>query len=104
MTLAVTIILSAFVSLTLTPMMASRILKHHPESEQGWFYRRSQHVFDRVIARYGRMLNWVLDRQFATLIVFLATLVLTVLLYIAVPKGFFPVQDTGVIQAISDAP
>ena len=103
-TLAVSILISAVVSLTLTPMMCARLLRRVPEEQQGWFYRKSQHVFDRVIARYGRMLNWVLDRQFATLLVFLATLVLTVLLYIAVPKGFFPVQDTGIIQAISDAP
>ncbi|HEY2817225.1 MAG TPA: MdtB/MuxB family multidrug efflux RND transporter permease subunit [Casimicrobiaceae bacterium] len=103
-TLAVSILISAVVSLTLTPMMCARLLRRVPEEQQGWFYRRSQHVFDRVIARYGQMLSWVLDRQFATLLVFLATLVLTVLLYIAVPKGFFPVQDTGIIQAISDAP
>jgi multidrug efflux pump len=102
-TLAVSILISAVVSLTLTPMMSARLLQRVPEEKQGRFYRASQRVFDRVIARYGQMLNWVLDRQGATLIVFLATLALTVILYIAVPKGFFPVQDTGVIQAISDA-
>ena len=102
-TLAVSILISAVVSLTLTPMMCARLLRRIPEEKQGRFYRASQRVFDRVIARYGQMLNWVLDRQAATLIVFLATLALTVVLYIAVPKGFFPVQDTGVIQAISDA-
>jgi multidrug efflux pump len=102
-TLAVSILISAVVSLTLTPMMSARLLQRVPEEKQGRFYRASQHVFDRVIARYGQMLNWVLDRQGATLIVFLATLALTVILYLVVPKGFFPVQDTGVIQAISDA-
>jgi multidrug efflux pump len=102
-TLAVSILISAVVSLTLTPMMSARLLQRIPEEKQGRFYRASQRVFDRVIARYGQMLNWVLDRQGATLIVFLATLALTVILYIVVPKGFFPVQDTGVIQAISDA-
>jgi multidrug efflux pump len=102
-TLAVSILISAVVSLTLTPMMCARLLRRVPEEKQGRFYRASQRVFDRVIARYGQMLNWVLDRQGATLIVFVATLALTVILYIVVPKGFFPVQDTGVIQAISDA-
>jgi multidrug efflux pump len=103
-TLAVSILISAVVSLTLTPMMCARLLRHTPESEQGWFYRESGRLFDRVIARYGRMLEWVLDRQGATLLVAFGTLVLTVLLYIVVPKGFFPVQDTGVIQGISEAP
>src|SRR5438067_272548 len=102
-TLAVSILISAVVSLTLTPMMSARLLQRVPEEKQGRFYRASQRMFDRVIARYGQMLNWVLDRQGATLIVFLATLALTVILYVVVPKGFFPVQDTGVIQAISDA-
>jgi multidrug efflux pump len=102
-TLAVSILISAVVSLTLTPMMCARLLRHTPEDQQGRFYRYTGHLFERVIARYGVMLNWVLDRQGATLVVFLATLALTVLLYIFVPKGFFPVQDTGVIQAISDA-
>ena len=103
-TLAVSILISALVSLTLTPMMCARLLRRVPEEKQGRFYRASQRVFDRVIARYGEMLNWVLDRQGATLIVFVLTLALTVILYIVVPKGFFPIQDTGVIQAISDAP
>ncbi|HZM48375.1 MAG TPA: MdtB/MuxB family multidrug efflux RND transporter permease subunit [Burkholderiales bacterium] len=103
-TLAVAILISAVVSLTLTPMMCARLLRRVPESEQGRFYRASQRWSDRVIERYGRMLNWVLDRQTATLWVALATLVITVLLYIVVPKGFFPVQDTGVIQGISEAP
>jgi multidrug efflux pump len=103
-TLAVAILISAVVSLTLTPMMCARLLRHVPEAEQGWFYRSSGAFFDRIIARYGVMLNWVLDRQRATLLVAFATLALTVLLYVFVPKGFFPVQDTGVIQGITEAP
>ena len=102
-TLAVSILISAVVSLTLTPMMCARLLKHVPEAEQGRFYHASGKFFDRVIAGYGRVLSWVLDHQRATLTVALATLGLTVLLYVYVPKGFFPVQDTGVIQGISDA-
>ena len=103
-TLAVTIVISAVVSLTLTPMMASRILKHTPDSEQGHFYRWSESVFERMIAFYGRTLKVVLRFQVLTLFIALATLVLTVVLYIWIPKGFFPVQDTGVIQGISQAP
>jgi multidrug efflux pump len=103
-TLAVAILISAVVSLTLTPMMCAKLLKHTPEAEQGWFYRESGRLLERVIARYGAMLDWVLDRQRATLWVALGTLALTVLLYVFVPKGFFPVQDTGVIQGISEAP
>ncbi len=103
-TLAVSILISAVVSLTLTPMMCARLLRHTPPEKQGRFYRWSGNVFERVIARYGEMLNWVLDRQAATLIVAIVTLVLTVLLYIVIPKGFFPVQDTGAIQGISEAP
>jgi len=103
-TLAVSILISAFVSLTLTPMLCAKLLKHVPPEQQGKFYRRSQQFFDDVIARYGEMLNWVLERQRATLLVAIGTLLLTVLLYIVIPKGFFPVQDTGVIQAISEAP
>ena len=103
-TLAVAILISAVVSLTLTPMMCAKLLRHVPVAEQGRFYRRSGAFFDRVIARYGVMLNWVLDRQFATLLVAGATLGLTVLLYMFVPKGFFPVQDTGVIQGMTQAP
>ncbi|HXP09920.1 MAG TPA: efflux RND transporter permease subunit, partial [Acidobacteriaceae bacterium] len=93
-TLAVTIVISAVVSLTLTPMMCSRILRHHPEAQQGRFYRASEKVFERMIAFYGRTLRWVLQYQTITLLVAFATLVLTILLYIAIPKGFFPVQDT----------
>jgi multidrug efflux pump len=103
-TLAVTIIISAVVSLTLTPMMCSRILRHNPEEKQGRFYRASEHVFERMIAFYGRTLKVVLRYQTLTLLVALGTLILTIFLYIVIPKGFFPVQDTGVIQGISQAP
>ena len=103
-TLAVAILISAFVSLTLTPMMCARLLRHTPEEKQSRFYRVSGRFFGNVIERYGRMLDWVLDRQAATLLVAIGTLALTVLLYMFVPKGFFPVQDTGVIQGISEAP
>ena len=102
-TLAVAILISAVVSLTLTPMMCARLLHHVPEEKQGWFYHKSGAFFDRIIARYGVMLEWVLNRQRSTLLVALGTLALTVILYIYVPKGFFPVQDTGVIQGISEA-
>ncbi len=102
-TLAVTIIISAVVSLTLTPMMCSRILRHDPVESQTRFYRWSEDLFKRTIDFYGRTLRVVLRYQTLTLLVAAATLVLTVLLYIAIPKGFFPVQDTGVIQGISQA-
>jgi multidrug efflux pump len=102
-TLAVTIVISAVVSLTLTPMMCSRILHHDPEEKQTRFYRWSEHVFNSLIAFYGRTLRVVLRYQTITLLVAAATLVLTVVLYIDIPKGFFPVQDTGVIQGISQA-
>ncbi|HTZ83753.1 MAG TPA: efflux RND transporter permease subunit [Candidatus Acidoferrales bacterium] len=103
-TLAVTIIISAVVSLTLTPMMCSRILRHNPESQQSRWFQASERIFDRMIAFYGRTLRVILRHQTATLLVAVATLVVTVLLYIVIPKGFFPVQDTGVIQGISQAP
>jgi multidrug efflux pump len=103
-TLAVTIIFSAFVSLTLTPMMAARILKHHPESEQGWFYKTSEWCFVKTIELYGTMVRVVLRHQPATLLVAVGTLALTIYLYDVVPKGFFPVQDTGSILGISQAP
>jgi multidrug efflux pump len=103
-TLAVTIVVSAVVSLTLTPMMSARILRHKPKEQQGRVYRASERVFDRMIAFYGRTLKFVLGYQTITLFVALATLLLTVSLYIIIPKGFFPVQDTGVIQGISQAP
>jgi multidrug efflux pump len=103
-TLAVTIIISAVVSLTLTPMMCSRILRHNPQATQGRFYQASERVFESMIGFYGRTLKVVLRFQTLTLLVALGTLVLTVFLYIYIPKGFFPVQDTGVIQGISQAP
>jgi multidrug efflux pump len=103
-TLAVTIILSAVVSLTLTPMMCSRILRHTPNEQQGRFFQASERVFESIIAFYGRTLKFVLRFQTITLLVAVATLALTVVLYIVIPKGFFPVQDTGVIQGISQAP
>jgi len=103
-TLSVTILISAAVSLTLTPMMCARLLHHKKESEQGRFYRASERVFQRIIDFYGRTLTWVLGHQRATLFVALGTLVATGLLYVVIPKGFFPIQDTGVILGISEAP
>ncbi|HJV36993.1 MdtB/MuxB family multidrug efflux RND transporter permease subunit [Geomonas sp.] len=103
-TLGVTILISAVVSLTLTPMMCARLLKHVPEEQQGWFYHASGRFFDRTIEKYGQTLRYVLKHQNATLLVAVATMLVTVLLYIAIPKGFFPVQDTGAIQGISEAP
>jgi multidrug efflux pump len=102
-TLAVTILISAVVSLTLTPMMSSRLLKYRPPDQQGRFYRASEWAFERVIAYYGKTLKVVLQHQTLTLLVFGATLILTILLFVVIPKGFFPIQDTGVIQAISVA-
>jgi multidrug efflux pump len=103
-TLAVTIMVSALVSLTLTPMMCSRILRDKAHAKQTRFYHWSEDVFNRIIASYGRMLQVILRHRFATLLVTISTFVATVLLFIAVPKGFFPVQDTGVILGISEAP
>ncbi|BAQ81202.1 MdtB/MuxB family multidrug efflux RND transporter permease subunit [Pseudomonas sp. St29] len=104
-TLAVAILISLVVSLTLTPMMCARLLKREPKpEEQGRFYRASGAWIDWLIESYGRKLQWVLKHQFLTLMVAVGTLGLTVLLYLVVPKGFFPVQDTGVIQGISEAP
>ena len=103
-TLAVTIILSAVVSLTLTPMMCARVLRHTPKEQQGRFYKASERVFENMIAFYGRTLKFVLGYQTITLLVAAATLVLTIVLYIVIPKGFFPTQDTGEIQGISQAP
>jgi len=103
-TLAVTILVSAFVSLTLTPMMCSRILKDKSVAQQTRFYHWSEKVFNSIIASYGRSIQVVLRYRFTTLIVTISTLVATILLFIVVPKGFFPVQDTGVILGISEAP
>ena len=103
-TLAVTILISAVVSLTLVPMLCAKILRHRAPEQESAFARRSHAFIDNVIAVYARWLAWVLDRQGATLIVAIATLALTIVLYIAIPKGFFPVQDTGVLQGISEAP
>ncbi len=103
-TLAVTIVFSAFVSLTLTPMMAARILKHKAEHERGRLYRWSEWCFVKTIEQYGKMVRVVLRHQTITLMVALGTLVLTIYLYAIVPKGFFPVQDTGGILGISQAP
>ena len=102
-TLAVTIVISAVVSLTLTPMMCARILRHTPKNKQSRWYHASERVFESMIGFYGRTLRVVLRFQGLTLLVAVATLVLTVFLYIIIPKGFFPVQDTGVIQGISQA-
>ncbi|MGB8740279.1 MAG: multidrug efflux RND transporter permease subunit [Xanthobacteraceae bacterium] len=102
-TLAVTIIISAVVSLTLVPMMCAKLIRHHPDTERTGFDLTAERAFNAVIDRYGQALNWVLDRQPATLLVAVLTLALTILLYILIPKGFFPVQDTGMIQAISEA-
>src|SRR5262249_25781701 len=103
-TLAVTILISAAVSLTLTPMMAARLLKATAEQSHGRFYRWSERAFERIIHEYGRTLDVVLKYQTLMLVGFFATLALTGLLFYIVPKGFFPVQDTGVIQAVSVAP
>jgi multidrug efflux pump len=103
-TLAVTILVSAAVSLSLTPMMCAKLLKHRKEGEKGRFYEVTEEYYNRVIAFYGRTVKWVLKHQTATLFVTFGTLVLTLALYVIVPKGFFPVQDTGVILGISEAP
>jgi multidrug efflux pump len=103
-TLAVTILVSAAVSLSLTPMMCAKLLKHRKEGEKGRFYEVTEDYYNRVIAFYGRTLKWVLKHQTATLVVTFGTLILTLILYVVVPKGFFPVQDTGVILGISEAP
>jgi multidrug efflux pump len=102
-TLSVAILISAFVSLTLTPMMCARLLKPVPEASHGRFMRACGRSLDELVARYGRALTWVLNRQSATLLVACATVLLTAVLYTVVPKGFFPVQDTGAIQGITQA-
>jgi multidrug efflux pump len=103
-TLAVTILISAVVSLTLVPMMCAKLVRHHQPGEESRFSRWAGAQFDRVIGFYGRMLNWVLDRQPLVLAIAVGTLVLTIVLYVVIPKGFFPVQDTGLIQIITEGP
>jgi multidrug efflux pump len=103
-TLSVTILVSAVVSLTLTPMMCAKLLRSESHGSRGALYRLSERGFEWVIDRYAATLRWVLRRQPATLIVTIVTLVLTIGLYVFVPKGFFPVQDTGVILGVSEAP
>jgi len=103
-TLAVTILISAAVSLSLTPMMSARLLRHKPESEQGRFYRWSERMFETLIAQYSRTLQWILRHEISTLLVAAATLVLAIYLYVVIPKGLFPTQDVGIIQGISQAP
>ena len=102
-TLSATIIISAAVSLTLTPMLCAKLLHYRDPADQGRFYRASEHVFQRVVGFYERTLDWVLARRTLTLVVAVGTLLLTFLLLALVPKGFFPVQDTGEIQAVSEA-
>ncbi|PYS02518.1 MAG: acriflavine resistance protein B [Acidobacteria bacterium] len=102
-TLSLTILVSAVVSLTLTPMMCSKLLRHKRESDQSWFYRVSERGFDRIIAAYGKTLRFVLHHQTPTQWVTFATVVATILLYIYLPKGFFPVQDTGAILGVSES-
>jgi multidrug efflux pump len=103
-TLSMTILVSAVVSLTLTPMMCAKLLRSKEVLREGRFYRLSEQAFEAVIRWYGVTLQWVLRHQPATLVVTVATLALTLLLYVVVPKGFFPVQDTGVILGVSEAP
>ena len=103
-TLAVTIVISAVVSLTLVPMMCARLIRHRPDAERGRFDLAAERIFNRVVAAYARTLDVILRHQPATLFVAIATLALTAFLYVAIPKGFFPTQDTGVIQAISEGP
>jgi multidrug efflux pump len=103
-TLSVTILISAVVSLTLVPMACAKLLRPESETRENALQRVSRVAFDRLIEVYARMLTWVLDRQTFVLIIALGTFVLTAVLYIVIPKGFFPLQDTGVIQAISEAP
>jgi len=103
-TLAVTILISAVVSLTLVPMMCAKLVRHRPVADEPAWSRRAGAWFERLIAFYGRLLTWVLEHQPLTLGVAFATLAVTALLYIVIPKGFFPVQDTGLIQAITEAP
>jgi multidrug efflux pump len=103
-TLSITILISAFVSLTLTPMMSARLLRHTPAAEQNAVYRWTEEGFKRIIAAYGRSLRWVLQYEKTTLLVAAALLCLTIYQYIEIPKGFFPTQDTGTLQGVTQAP
>src|SRR5262249_16928361 len=102
-TLAVTILVSAVVSLTLTPMMCASLPKHTQKEKEGRLFRASERGFEAVIAFYGKTLRWVLRVQTATLLVAAGTFVLTIYMFVKIPKGFFPIQDTGVIQGVSEA-
>jgi len=102
-TLAITILISAVVSLTLVPMLCAKLLRHRDESKQSELSRKSQEYFDRVIAEYDRLLGWVLNNQALTLLIAVITLAVTVLLYVVIPKGFFPLQDTALVQGITQA-
>ena len=103
LTLTIAVVASAIVSLTLTPMMCARLLRHTPAGSENAFTTRFHELTERTVAYYGRSLEWVLQRQRQTLIVTLATLAATILLYIAMPKGFLPLQDTGLITAVTEA-
>jgi multidrug efflux pump len=103
-TLAVTILISAIVSLTLVPMMCAKLVKHRPPADEPAWSRKAAAWFDSLVAHYSRLLTWVLDHQTLTLAVAVGTLLLTAGLYIVIPKGFFPVQDAGLIQVITEAP
>src|SRR5499426_2181948 len=103
-TLAVTILISAVVALTLVPMACAKLLRPPAQERESALQRHGREWFDALVRGYGRLLNWVLDRQTPTLLVALTTLALTIALYVVIPKGFFPVQDTGIIQGISEAP
>ncbi len=104
LTLAVTILISAVVSLTLVPMMCAKLVRHRTAAQESLFERKNREWFEALVRQYDRTLGWVLDHQPLTLAVAVGTLVLTTVLYIVIPKGFFPVQDTGLIQGISEAP
>jgi len=102
-TLSATILISAAISLTLTPMLCAKLLKHQDNAQQGRFYQVSERIFTGIIDFYARTLDWVLEHRRLTLAAAVGTLVVTFFLYLVVPKGFFPVQDTGEIQAVSEA-
>jgi len=103
-TLGITILISALVSLTLTPMMCARLLRHEPESAERPLARKLREGFERIIESYARTLRVVLQHQTEVLWLSVAVLALTVLAYVFIPKGFFPIQDTGVVLGISEAP